>query len=166
MPSSPPFALVVETLRSFPSPERRTAQRRRAQGRRRPCLSHSGASRDPRRPQVDYAWRVVHPRPDRVPIRARKRRIRSLRRPRRRGALLRRPPAAAPSFPHPEPSDLQRTLQIRSAQPFALHVLHKSPCSFLLSTRSPGDFKNNYSWAQLLADNPLAFHRIEPAVRT
>ena len=49
---------------------------------------------------------------------------------------------------------------------FGLGFLLKSPRPFTDSTRSQGAFKNICSWAQLLADNPLIFHRIEPAVHT
>ena len=74
---------------------------------------------------------------------------------RRRGALLRRPPAAAPSFPHPEPSDPEPVARIRSppvrskpfdpdstaenqTYPFGLYLLLKSPPTITELTRSPG----------------------------
>ena len=48
---------------------------------------------------------------------------------------------------------------------FALAVLLKSPWAFGKSTRSPPQVKTNYTEAQFLAVNPLAFLRIEPAVQ-
>ena len=75
---------------------------------------------------------------------------------RRRGALLRRPPAAAPSFPHPEPSDPEPVARIRSpppvrskpldpdpmaenqTYPFGLYLLLKSPPTITELTHGPG----------------------------
>ena len=62
--------------------------------------------------------------------------------------------------PNPDPTD-----QICRYR-FALVLLLKSPSVFLKSTRHPSVCKTNYSWAQILADNPLNFPRIEPAVLT
>ena len=91
-----------------------------------------------------------------------------LRRPRvpfeRIRPILNQRPRLEPKPFRSKPLDLDPTAENR-AYPFGLVVLLKSPRLSLKSTRSPGAFKNNYSWAQFLADNPLAFLKIEPAVQ-
>ena len=77
--------------------------------------------RTPLTPQVDYAWRVVHPGPDRVPIRAWERRIRLTPAIPRRGRGVPASPAAAAGRVRPQPSDPRRADEIRLTYPLDLN---------------------------------------------
>ena len=63
-----------------------------------------------------------------------------------------------------EPSDPDPSAQIQSYR-FGLAIFLKSPWTFRELTRSPLQFKSNYSSAQKLTRTPLSFLKIEPAIQ-